>query len=92
MDDYLVKTPGTLARRRFMAIASVFMDWLICKQVDLFPDLQVALVVSLSPIMIKPHILNNNLLLTPAALYICAGKLPTAQVSTFVNREVISMV
>jgi len=41
--------------------------------------------------VIQLYILNNSPLLTPATLYIWEGKLPMAQVSTFENCEVISM-
>ncbi len=43
-------------------------------------------------IVTQLHILPHSPSLFPAALYICAGKLPLAQVSTFEKREVISMV
>jgi hypothetical protein len=46
-----------------------------------------------SPLAVTyPYILNKSPLLALTALYICEGKLPLAQVSTFVKREVISMV
>jgi len=46
-----------------------------------------------SPLAVtRLDLLNNSPLLTPATLYIWAGQLPMAQVSTFADREVISMV
>jgi hypothetical protein len=46
-----------------------------------------------SPAVVTPlHILPHSPLLTLSALYICRGKLPLAQVSTFEKREVFSMV
>jgi hypothetical protein len=43
-------------------------------------------------VMTQRRILPKSSSLAPAPLYICAGKPPIAQVSTFEKREVVPMV